>query len=216
MYIQTKGTLLFEMMKIKEAVKTKNTKLISSYYDDYLNFLKVPSKEVFRSGPFTVCSEKISFHLLSVYLLLDIIDLCWNGDKFLRSHYNGTPELMKYLNSDKKIEFPHVEDIKRFTYEVQKISRTQLHIFLLPYEYDLPFVSAYTHPGNALILFSKKDEASNNYILNALHQGLADFYFKKQLKEILPYWADSEDGFKHEFIKWCNNSPSKFTARKVK
>lgn len=212
MKIQTKGALFFEIVKIKNAVQQQDSEAIRRYYDEYLNELSAPSREIFHAGCFTIYSEKISFHLLSTYLLLDYIDFHFDGKKFIKEVMEDKPRLLTILSADKVRSFSAKPLIHEALYDMQRITKHRLHVFLLPLEYQQTFSLEITYPGNALIIFPQKEKDDT---LNAVFHGVAEFYYRKQLKELLPPWADSFAHFQEEFVKWANNIPSKFNARKM-
>lgn len=209
MKIHTKGALFYEMVKIKTAVTKKDTAGITQYYDDYLNELTASTSEIFHAGCFTLYSEKISYHLLATYLLLDLIDFHWDGKKFINDTIESKPNLLDILSAEIQGEFTKKQGLTEALYAMQKLTKHRLHVFLLPAQHKNSFSLEITYPGNVLILFP--DE--HNKV--ALLKGVAEFYYKKQLKEILPHWADSFDQYQMEFLKWANNEPSKFNARKM-
>lgn len=209
MRIQTKGNLFFEIVKIKNAVKKQDSALLTSYYDQYLEQLSVPSKEVFHAGCFTLYSEKISYHLLSIYLLLDLIDFYWDGKKFINLNKENNPELLTILNLEKTKSFEDTEIIKENIHMMQKITKHRLHVFLMPFEFHKDYSLEITYPGNVLILFPTSGSPES------LYDGVSDFYLKKHQKEILPHWAETSKDFQTEFKKWCRDVPSKFSARRV-
>lgn len=209
MNIQSKGLLFYEIVKIKAAVKRKDSALITNYYEEYLNELSAPSREIFHAGCFTLYSEKISYHLLSTYLLLDLIDFYYDGKKFINESSETKPNLLNILSAENKATFSKHEEIKEILYIMQKLTKHRLHVFLLPLQYKHNFSLEITYPGNVLILFP------DDNIKEALYHGISEFYYRKQLREILPHWAESFEHFQTEFIKWANNVPSKFVARKM-
>lgn len=209
MKIHTKGALFYEMVKIKTAIAKKDANRITEHYEAYLNELTASSREVFHAGCFTLYSEKISYHLLSTYLLLDLIDFHWDGKKFINGSTEAKPNLLDILSTDKQAEFKKKQELTETLYAMQKLSKHRLHIFLLPLHYKNNFSLEITYPGNVLILFP------DDMIKENLHKGVATFYYKKQLKELLPHWAESFETFQTEFLKWANNQPSKFNARKM-
>lgn len=213
MKIQSKGALLYEMVKIKTAVKTRNAETITQYYEEYLAELSASSREIFHAGCFTLYSEKISYHLLSTYLLLDFIDFYWDGKKFIHDSMEPKPNLLEILSVESVGVFKKKQKIQELLYNFQKLTKHRLHVFLLPLQYKEKFSLEITYPGNVLILFP--NETDETEIEETLYQGLSEFYFRKQLKEILPHWADTLEDFQQEFVKWATNKPSKFIARKM-
>lgn len=224
MHIKSRGSLFFEMMKVQNAIKQRDGVVLKSYYENYLSQLTVPSREVYHMGCYSVYSEKISFHLLSIYLLLDLIDFYWDGRKFTNNGVESAPGLLKILSINETKTFGDTEPIRRSVYTMQKITKHKLHVFLLPLAFKEGYSLEITYPGNALILFPQDEMESsistfNNKVspqaLAGLHHGVGEFYLKKELRDSLPNWADSPEEFRIEFAKWCQNIPAKFVAKKM-
>jgi predicted nucleic acid-binding Zn finger protein len=220
MIIKTKGQLLYEIIKIKNAVKSQNRNNIENYYNDYINQLKVPSKDIFRTGPYILISEEVSYHLLSTYLLLDLIDFHYNGRKFINTDNESTPALLRTLETETNKIFKNIEKIKSILTEVNRITNHQLHIFLLPIESNNDYILESTYPGNILILFPSNNENYSNGEYDGrdemenVYRGIGEFYLDKQLRGQLPKWAANKELFLLEFIKWCKDIPSRITMKK--
>lgn len=217
MIFKTKGQLLYEVIKIKNAAKSRDAQALLRYQNEYLAQLKVSSREIQRIGPFTLFSENISYHLLSSYLLLDLIDHHWNGRKFFDYEEDKTPPLMEILESDIKLDFNYKTEIEATLIDIQRITKHQLHIFLLPLGNKRKYIMEASYPGNILILFPHIEEdkvGKKEDPLNGLYRGIGEFYFQKQLRDTLPLWAGDKDDFLHEFVNWCKGLPSMITAKK--
>lgn len=210
MLIQSQGALSYEIMKVKNAVKTRDSQSIQTYYDNYINLLRVPKKEVVHQGFLTFCSDTISYHLLSVYLLLDLIEYFWNGKRFIDVSLSKKMPLLEELSLDTKKEIKGFNEIIEASKRIKKISKTPLHVFFLPFEHSKEYLLDFTFPGNILVIFPQEDEYGNTLSLELFYQGIADFYLEKQLKGIVPPWANDKEMFTREFIKWCKDKPSKF------
>lgn len=213
MIFKSKGQLLFEVIKIRNAAKAEDAQAIVRYQNEYLSQLKVSSREIQRYGSFTIFSDNISFHLLSSYLLLDLIDFHWNGRRFFEYTEEKNPLLMDILQSDNNLSFNYKAQVEVAVNNIQRVTKHPLHIFLLPLGNDYKYIMEASYPGNILILFPHID-GTKEEPLYGFYRGLGDFYYEKQLRGILPLWASDKDDFLNEFIKWCKDQPSMITAKK--
>lgn len=217
MRIITRGALFNEIIKIKNVIKNKDAKILEKYYEEYISSLKVSSKEVFHMGCFTLYSENISYHLLSIYYLLDLIDFHYDGKKFLDNEYEENI-LLSILSNDEYRKIKGIVDCKKTIYELQKLSRShRLHIFLIPHEFKDEYSLEITYPGNIMVLYPNKvdENEKEEKTSDILKRGICEFYFKKQMRGILPRWSDTYEDFETEFIKWSNGLSSKFSGRRM-
>src|SRR5690606_16365353 len=135
---------------------------LKTYYDDYLSSLTVPSRELFHAGCFTMYTEVISYHLLSMYLLLDLIDYYWDGKKFLNHKMEKKPSLWNILSGDSATSFKQIEKMKKTLFTLQRLSRKhRLHVFLIPLKSKNDYSLEITYPGNVLIIFPKSSKSDN-------------------------------------------------------
>lgn len=208
MNFESQNHLIFEMKKVKQAIKEKDSYSLKLFYDEYLKKTAIPKREVFKHSNLTICSSKYSYHLLSIYLLLDVIDFYWDGKKFFDREIRGDFSLMNELGvNEKTYDLPFEEAIK-ITEKVDNILRDDLYIFLVPYRFKEDYVVKMAYPGNVLLVYHNKEEFSVDTIL----EGIGEFYLKKKLKSSLPYWAKNKDVFKKEFVSWCKDESSLFRS----
>jgi len=213
---ETRGELVFEIMKIKEIVRLRDGAKMKELYQQYTSMLQVPSREVYSMGTLKVSSPAISFHLLSSYLLLDLVDFFWDGRDFLNEKLRHQPALLEDLQLEELATFKNIDVCYSFLLQNHKIMKDPLHIFFLPRHSFKEYVLLdFTFPHNILLVFPKENEDGQSQTLDCLIKGLGEFYLKKELRGRLPFWADSLPAFLDEFTKWTKGEKSRFPRRKI-
>jgi len=208
LFLESQSHLNFEMKKIKQAIKEKDHIAMKIFYNEYLKMTAIPKREVHKENSIVVCSSIYSFHLLSVYLLLDYIDFFWDGHTFFDRQITGDFSLLDELRVSERVnDFPFA-DLTKSLQKVSKILRDELYIFLIPYQFKKDYVVKMAYPGNVLLLYKNHNESINDFFF----EGIGEFYLKKKFKSSLPYWAKNKEMFKKEFVSWCKGEQSLFRS----
>lgn len=209
MEIKSQAQLVFELKKVREALQNKDKKKIEKYRSAFIKELSIPQKEVLHEGCMTLCSTNISYHLLSMYTLLDIIDYYWDGFRFHEKEMKQGYSLLSQLSVNTKVPS---HDLKDFIHLLEKPAtlskKEKLHIFLLPYPYVKDYVIKQSVPGNILIFYTNTTDKMKRE--RAFLEGIADYYLKDRLKGALPGWARNSEVYVNEFIAWCQGKNSMF------
>lgn len=208
MFINSQFYLVMELKKVKAAIFSKNSVLIEQYLAHYQKMLSVPKKDVTHKGFITLCSENISYHLLSVYLLLDMIDYFWDGKKFHDRKLSNDLFLINEVNLEGEVVNNHynMKTIFSLLDKVCEIDKSRLFVFLVPFSYTQDYVLKTAYPGNVLIIYSNPNTDPSKVFL----EGVGEFYLKEKLKNRLPNWSPTVEDFIKEFTSWVLGEKSKF------
>lgn len=203
------GHLNMQIGKISVALQKKDKKEMEKLYRDYQKELSVPSKDIYHTEYVTLSSKHISYHLLSVYYLLDFIDKVWDGNEFVSKKEKQRILFQKELTYTEEGEMGEIDDYKEIINQISGILTRRLYIFMHPFQpKDDKKTYAYVDamPGDVIILFAQ----SKDKVFASLCEGVASFYIKTILQGHLPPWANTTNEFISEFTLWCKNSPSRF------
>jgi hypothetical protein len=205
MIYDSQAKLTFGIKRIKGYVSVRDEVSIEKYRRELLGSLKVPSNKKMSFDKLTIVSKENSYHLLSVYLLLDIIDQFWDGDNFQNEAANKRYFLLNELSTIEEANTADFETVLPLLKKASKIIEEKLFIFLLPYKYEKPFVINEAYPGSVLLIY-----ATDN-LSRTLREGLAEFYFQTSYDFRLPKWANSEEEFVSEFFKFIDGKKTRFS-----
>lgn len=208
MKITTTGHLNMETTKVQAAIKTRDKKRIEELYKQYHQALSVPIKELYHSEFITLASKNISFHLLSIYHLLNLIDEYWDGSSFSETPAKNPYMFQKELFYDPKEAKGEIEDYKAIIDRSTRLIRRKTYIFLYPYgpNDDTKYVIRDAFPYSIIIIFGDTKESMGKSII----EGLAHYYTKSILAGKLPIWAKDEEEVIEQFKLWSQRMPSKF------
>lgn len=203
------GHLNMEIGKISMSIQKKDKNMIEHLYRTYTKELSIPSKDVIHYDHTTVISKYISYHLLSTYYLLDLIDFYWDGKDFQMETLNHALLFKKELSYQQPSEMEEIEHFKEMIERISSIIPRRFYIFLYPFtskEEGQDYVTYDAMPGTVLIIFGNE----KGKVKESIYEGVANFYINSILEGKLPNWAKSEDELKKEIIFWCKKSPSRF------
>lgn len=204
--ISSQSHLILEFRKVNEAIGKRNSSLLKKYHREYINQLRVPKTDVFHENNITIYSSNVSYHLLSLYFLLDVIEYFWDGKRVYERPFNKDMFLFKELNLTEMKEASSIDDLKSSISKVSNTVSSKLFVFLLPYSFSKNYALQIAFPGNVLILYHNDQKSfTDNFF-----EGVGEFYLKSKLRNKLPRWADSEEEFIREFLYWCQNKHSRF------
>lgn len=205
-YINKKSILIFELVKIKQAMKLVNYDSLNFFSNEYREFLSLPKDAIHIRDNFIFCSPKYSYHLLSTYLLLDTIDNFLLNKRDNNKSLKADTSLYSSLDVSEKTSLETIDYNSLDINKINSIIREDIHVFFLPFKSDADFELKITYPGNILIIYDNEGIDLNH----TLYEGMAEFYYKKKLRKKLPFWAKNESEFKKEFVAWCTTGISKF------
>jgi hypothetical protein len=209
--IESSIYLNIEIRNVKNAITTRDNQSIKKYHQDYSNQLRSPRTEFYVEGNLTILSAKISYHLLSCYFLLDLIECYYElaNDTFKNKALVAANELflLDELSVNKAIEAPPIETIYPLVDRCYKLCDQKVNVYFVPFAYRKEFVLKISPLGTILLLYPNEKKSIDRIFC----EGIAEFFYKDKLKNRLPSWSRGDyPTYVHEFSLWCYQKPSKF------
>jgi hypothetical protein len=206
--ITTTSHLNFEITKVKAAIKTKDSKRLESLFKSYHDALSVPVKDLYHSEFITLASKHISFHLLSIYHLLNLIDEYWDGYEFTTKPPENPNLFHKELFYAHKEAEGELEDYIDLIERSTRLIKRKTYVFLYPFEpkEGERYVIHDMLPFSILLIYADTKKRMGESII----EGLAHYYTKTILAGKLPIWAKTEEEIVAQYKLWSQRMPSKF------
>lgn len=202
----TQARLVLEMRSIKDAIQKKDKFTLDTLLKTYKESLKVPKDEIMHKKNITVCSYNVSYHLLSLYFLLDFIEFYYDGYYIYERQAEKNMFLINELSlkeTGNSIEKEFLKDgIDKISEEVEE----KIFVFLLPYKNKVNYTLNVAYPGHILILYANDLETTKK----AFYEGIGEYYLNVKRKGYLPSWTNSQEKFLKEFVLWAEGKASKF------
>lgn len=211
MKIESNTFLNMEIRKVKNAVLNRDIQSLKQYHQEYSNQLRAPRTEFYVEENITVLSANISYHLLSCYFLLDLIE---NYYELTSGTLKEAPTiigqeffLLDELSVNKSIEAPPIESIYSIVVRCQRLCEQKVNVYFVPFAYRKDFVLKISPFGTILLLYPNGKKT----IERLFCEGVAEIYYRDNLKNRLPSWSrGSYLTYVQEFSLWCHQKPSKF------
>lgn len=213
MHFSSFTQLSFEINHVLNAISKKDTFTIQLLKERYTKELSIPKKHILYKNGIQIFSPEISYHILSIYLLLDMIDSSWNGKQFIPYQFSSKQFLLSELKISSEYR-PFVFNLSSFTKKIirfEELIEEQLFIFLLPFKsQQKQFYVESAFPNHLLILY-----ASDKTFEASLFEALSKIALRELYNDKLPKWTSSFDSFVSEVMLYCEGKPSHL-KRKLK
>ena len=210
MKILSIGHLNMQIGKISVAIQKQDKYQMEALYKEFQKELSVPAKDIYHQNQTTLSSQHISYHLLAIYYLLDVIDSVWDGQEFSPRKADRAYLFQKELMYTEPGPEVDMDDFKSIVDKIAPIINRKLYLFLYPYQSKEQDEKIYSYidamPGVVIVLFANEKAK----VIESLCEGVATFYLNSILHGSLPSWAADPEDFVREFTLWCKNSPSQF------
>lgn len=194
MKIDHYNLLAYELEKTRIFIENKDEVETKALYETYTDALKTTktNHKVYRNV--NIYSKEISYHCLSIYLLLDVLDYFWDGKKIKEKVPEKEFFFMKELDIEEDTQAFEIDDLNKY---IDKISSEtqgeEIHIFLIPYKYEKKYVVKTAKPGHIIMLYGKHPEV--------IGYALAELSLEIRFRGHVPPWASSKAEFIEDLVK---------------